>query len=65
MVKIETHKRPGVPWSYDVYLEVAGTTSETETQAAIEGLHTFSKACHLIGSYPMGQDIEPRIQTRS
>ena len=65
VLKVETHKRPGVPWSYDVYLEVAGTTSETETQAAIEGLHTFSAACHLIGSYPMGQDIEPRIQTRS
>ena len=64
VLKVETHKHAGLPWSYDVYLEFSGDVDSTSPRAAIDRVGSLVEAVHVIGSYPSGADVEPRLHQR-
>jgi prephenate dehydratase len=63
VLKVETHKRIGQPWSYGVYLEFAGGTDGPAAQALIE-IADFVTDLQIVGTYPTGQAAEPRLHQR-
>lgn len=63
-LKVETHKRAAVPWSYDVYLEFAGDAETPAAQSAIDTMGSVAEAVHVIGSYPSGKDVDPKLLDR-
>ena len=64
VLKVETHKHAGLPWSYDVYLEFSGDIAVVGTRTAIDRIGSFADAMHIIGSYPGGAHVEPRLHRR-
>jgi prephenate dehydratase len=64
LLKLETHKRAGVAWVYDVYLEFAGHVNDAGAKAAVEKMIAVADELSVIGSYPSGHDAEPRMHRR-
>ncbi len=65
LLKLETHKRAGTEWAYDVYLEFRGDIEDAGTRSAVDRMESVANRLQVIGSYPKGKDAEPRIQQRS
>ena len=64
LLKLETHKRAGVAWTYDVYLEFAGHVNDANAEAAVEKMTQVADEFRVIGSYASGRDAEPRMHQR-
>jgi prephenate dehydratase len=63
VLKVETRKRIGRPWSYGVYLEFVGDTTAGAGQA-LQETRSIATAVHIVGSYPSGTAAEPRLHRR-
>ena len=59
--KVESRKRLGEPYLYDVYLEFAGAVGEEAVDRALAEAESIAASVALIGSYPMGERVEPRV----
>ena len=63
VLKGETPKRIGQPWSNGIYLEFAGGPDGPAAQALTE-IADFVPALQIVGTYPMGRAAEPRLHQR-
>jgi len=63
VLKVETCKRMGQPWTYGVYLEFAGATDGPAGQALAEAAN-FVTSLQIVGTYPTGIAAEPRLHRR-
>ena len=59
--KVESRKRLGEPYLYDVYVEFAGAVGEEAVDRALAEAESIAASVALIGSYPMGERVEPRV----
>lgn len=63
IVKVETHKRQGLPWVYGVYLEFVSSDPQRTAQA-INALTAAVPNLKVVGTYPTGSAAEPRLHPR-
>ena len=59
--KVESRKRVGEPYLYDVYVEFAGAVGEEAVDRALAEAESFAVSVAVIGSYPKGERVEPRV----
>ena len=59
--KVESRKRLGEPYLYDVYVEFAGAVGEEGVDRALAEAESFAVSIAVIGSYPKGEGVEPRL----
>ena len=59
--KVESRKRLGEPYLYDVYVEFAGAVGEEGVDRALAEAESFAVSVAVIGSYPKGERVEPRV----
>jgi prephenate dehydratase len=52
LLKVETRKRVGRPWEYQVYLEFSGRADTPAVAAALQEIRQRTADFHLVGSYP-------------
>ncbi|MDA0334588.1 MAG: bifunctional chorismate mutase/prephenate dehydratase [bacterium] len=63
VLKVETCKRIGRPWAYNVYLEFVGGTDGPAGQALAE-IGEFVTRRQIVGTYATGVAAEPRLHRR-
>jgi prephenate dehydratase len=62
VLKVETRKRAGRPWAYGVYLEFVGDADAAAP--ALQEIDAFVSGLRVVGSYPVGSAVEPRLHAR-
>ena len=59
--KVESRKRLGEPYLYDVYVDFAGAVGEEAVDQALAEAERIAACVTVIGSYPKGRRVEPRL----
>ena len=59
--KVESRKRLGEPYLYDVYVEFAGAVGEEAVDQALAEAERIAACVTIIGSYPKGRRVKPRL----
>jgi prephenate dehydratase len=52
VIRIESRPRPGAPWEYLFYVDLAGPAHDPRVAGALEGLAEHTDVLRLLGSYP-------------
>ncbi|MFC1526739.1 prephenate dehydratase [Candidatus Latescibacterota bacterium] len=55
VLKVESAKRLGEPWAYDIYLEFTGEATDGEGEAALREMGEVADQVVVVGSYPAGR----------
>ncbi|MCY3759721.1 MAG: bifunctional chorismate mutase/prephenate dehydratase [Gemmatimonadetes bacterium] len=59
--KVESRKRLGEPYLYDVYVDFSGAVGEEAVDQALAEAQRIAACVTVIGSYPKGRRVEPRL----
>ena len=59
--RVESRKRLGEPYFYDVYVDFAGAVGEEAVDQALAGAERIAASVAVIGSYPKGRRVEPGL----
>ena len=58
--RVETRKRIGEPWTFDVYVDFSGFVDEEPIKQGLEDLAKIAVDVKVVGSYPTGVCTSPR-----
>ena len=64
VLKVETRKQVGRPWSYVVYLDFAADAGTEPAAGALREIAALVAGLHVVGTYPAGITAEPRLHPR-